>query len=99
MVFWKSKVVGPMDGVGLAFRTIPGTLDADANTSQMTLELKPLVEALESILATAKEHPAFAQDRFDDRDMDALENEGGDVADWTQIAITAADALKTLEVK
>lgn len=51
-------------------------------------------EALESILKTAMEHPCFDREAFDNRDFDSLEQQGGDICDWTMIAITAADALE-----
>lgn len=53
-----------------------------------------LAEALKSILDTAKNHPAFDGDAFERHDIDSLVQQGGDVCDWTMIAITAADALK-----
>ena len=50
--------------------------------------------ALERILEIAQEHPAFDQELFEKRDMEAICEVGGQVADWTIIAIIAADALK-----
>lgn len=50
-------------------------------------------EALSEILKMAKEHPAFDEVAFDARDIKALCNVGGDVCDWTMIAIIADDAL------
>lgn len=50
--------------------------------------------ALQEILYRATGHPAFDKELFDSRDMDALTAEGGDVFDWTVIAILADDALK-----
>ena len=51
-------------------------------------------EALEEIRRMAMDHPSFWQEAFDSRDMDALIEEGGDICDWTTIAILADDALK-----
>jgi len=63
----------------------------------MTPKLKDLMEALQIILNRAKNHPAFDEQIFDDRDMDALIKFGGDVCDWTLTAIEADDALKGIK--
>jgi len=51
-------------------------------------------EALETIRDMAMDHPCFDGEAFEKRDMDALTEVGGDVCDWTVIAIIADDALK-----
>jgi hypothetical protein len=51
-------------------------------------------EALTEILKMAKEHPCFDEDCFTRRDIDQLAKQGGDVCDWTMIAIHAEDGLK-----
>ncbi len=56
-------------------------------------EIVKLRSALTEIGKMAKDHPAFYRAAFDDRDIDALVNEGGDTCDWTMIAILADDAL------
>ena len=56
--------------------------------------LDSLVGALTEIRKMAMEHPAFYKEAFDSRDIDALCDEGGDVCDWTMIAILADDALR-----
>lgn len=50
--------------------------------------------ALEDVLDRATEHPCFDRDCFDRRDVDGLCDQGGDICDWTMIAIIADDALK-----
>lgn len=51
-------------------------------------------KALQEILRMAMDQATFWQEAFDSRDMDGLITEGGDVCDWTVIAILADDALK-----
>ena len=53
-----------------------------------------LRNALIEIRKMAMEHPAFAEEAFRNRDIESLENEGGDIFDWTIVAIIADDALK-----
>jgi hypothetical protein len=50
-------------------------------------------DALLTILKMAKEHPLFDPDLFEKRDYTGLSDIGGDVADWTYIAMMADDAL------
>jgi len=57
-------------------------------------KLEPLTAALLDIQCRAKEHPCFDADCFDRRDIDLLCEQGGDICDWTMIAILANDALK-----
>ena len=52
-----------------------------------------LKNALQTIFHIVLQHPAFDQDAYETRNIDALAEEGGDVCDWTMIAITAGDAL------
>ena len=63
--------------------------------------LKKLVEAqresLELVRNKAQEHPAFYNDAFNNRDIEELVREGGDICDWTMIAIYADDTLKETE--
>uniref|UniRef100_A0A6M3KE01 Uncharacterized protein n=1 Tax=viral metagenome TaxID=1070528 RepID=A0A6M3KE01_9ZZZZ len=57
-------------------------------------EADKLKNALKKILFRAMDHPSFDGEAFETRDLDALIKEGGDVFDWTMVAITAADALE-----
>lgn len=55
--------------------------------------METLEEALREIRRIATEHFRFDQDCFERRDMNALAEQGGDVCDWTTIAILADNAL------
>ena len=57
-------------------------------------KLEACMEALQRIFDMAANHPAFDEDIFDSRDWDGLVDIGGDICDWTTIAIIAADAMK-----
>jgi hypothetical protein len=59
--------------------------------------LLELVSALEEIRKMAMEHPCFDADCFDRRDIDGLCNQGGDICDWTMVAIHADDALRAYD--
>lgn len=50
--------------------------------------------ALETIRKLAMEHHCFDADCFERRDIDALVAKGGDICDWTMVAIHADDALR-----
>lgn len=67
----------------------------DAFTS-MTTEpnLPDLIAALTEIRRRAMDHPCFAVDCFERRDIAGLCELGGDICDWTMVAIVADDALK-----
>uniref|UniRef100_A0A6M3L882 Uncharacterized protein n=1 Tax=viral metagenome TaxID=1070528 RepID=A0A6M3L882_9ZZZZ len=52
-----------------------------------------LKEALGTILNMAMDHPCFYREAFEKRAIGTLVEIGGDICDWTSIAITAADAL------
>ena len=56
--------------------------------------MSKLKDALVEIRRMAMDHPCFWQEAFDERDTDVLIEEGGDICDWTTIAILADDALK-----
>lgn len=58
-----------------------------------------LIEALADIRQRAMDHPAFDKWSFEDRDVRALVKMGGDICDWTTVAILADDALKAVEQK
>lgn len=62
----------------------------------MTTPTNQLEEALIRIRDTAKGHPAFDEDCFERRDYQSLAIKGGDICDWTEIAIIADIALETL---
>lgn len=62
----------------------------------MTRQQK-LVESLVEIRRRAMDHPLFDETAFAARDLDELAKTGGDICDWTTIAILADDALKTEE--
>ena len=53
-----------------------------------------LTEALATIRRMAMQHPCFDQDCFERRDIADLCRRGGDICDWTMIAITADNALQ-----
>lgn len=57
-------------------------------------QLKKLSAALNHICETAMDHPAFDGEFFEMRDQVGMAEVGGEVADWTGIAIIADDALK-----
>ena len=50
--------------------------------------------ALETIRKMAMEHHCFDADCFERRDIDALVAKGGDICDWTMVAIHADAALR-----
>lgn len=56
--------------------------------------LAKLTEALTLIRAMAMDHPRFDRACFERRDLDALAAVGGDIFDWTMVAIHADDALR-----
>lgn len=56
-------------------------------------DIDKLVEALRAIRKAAMEHPCFSPIIYASRDYARLEDVGGDIAAWTQIAITADEAL------
>lgn len=62
------------------------------------IKMKPkhdeIVSALKEIRRMAMEHPCFDADCFERRDMKGLCDKGGDICDWTMVAIHADDALK-----
>ena len=51
-------------------------------------------DALTEIFKMAQEHPSFDAELFETRDMEGLCEVGGDICDWTMIAILADSALK-----
>lgn len=53
-----------------------------------------LTAALENIQQQAMDHPCFYVGAFERRDITELCKIGGDICDWTMIAIVAADALE-----
>ena len=53
-----------------------------------------IAQNLESIFKRASDHPAFDGELFKNRDYDGMCKVGGDVCDWTLIAIDAEDALR-----
>ncbi len=58
--------------------------------------MKNLLAALTHIRSIAMDHPCFDQEKFEQRDLEGLAEEGGDICDWTMLAIIADDALKTV---
>lgn len=56
--------------------------------------LPKLIEALVKIRTTALDHPCCDPIMFEKRAIDELCDIGGEVCDWTMIAIDADDALK-----
>lgn len=53
-----------------------------------------IIEALQDILITCRDHPSFSEELFDARNIDELCKIGGDICDWTMLAIIADNALK-----
>ncbi len=66
----------------------------NATEMQSGSSLEPLVSALNEIRKMAMEHPCFDADCFERRDIDGLCDQGGDICDWTMVAILADDALR-----
>lgn len=60
----------------------------------MTKKSDKMRDALREILNRAMDHPCFDENAFAERNYGYLQEVGGDICDWTMIAITAADALK-----
>ena len=60
-----------------------------------TPKASDLVRALEEIRRKAMDHPCFDSDCFERRDVDGLCEQGGDICDWTMVAILADDALRS----
>lgn len=56
--------------------------------------LERMVRALEEVRKMAMEHPCFDADCFERRDIDGLCDQGGDICDWTMVAIHADDGLR-----
>lgn len=52
-----------------------------------------LLKALEDIRDQVMQHPLFDEVAFHNRDIEGLAKSGGDVCDWTMIAILEQDAL------
>jgi hypothetical protein len=61
--------------------------------------LERMVSALEEIRKMAMEHPCFDADCFERRDIDGLCEQGGDICDWTMVAIHADDGLRAPVLK
>ena len=59
-----------------------------------TKQINRLKIALMEIRSSAQEHPAFDLELYQFCDIDALRKIGGDVCDWTMIAIIANNALQ-----
>lgn len=53
-----------------------------------------LKNALIEIRKMAMDHPCFDLEAFESRDYDSLSKVGGDIFDWTMVAIKADDALR-----
>jgi hypothetical protein len=71
---------------------------ADLQTSEGKVNSQPAIDALKEIRAMAIQHPCFWSEAFDAHDIQALADEGGDVCDWTMVAILADDALKLCDI-
>ena len=59
------------------------------------MKTNELTDALELIRKMAMDHACFDEDCFDRRDVSGLCAQGGDICDWTMVAIHADDALKS----
>jgi len=53
-----------------------------------------MAETLSTLQEMALEHPAFNFDAFEDGDIDAICELGGDTADWTLIGLYSGQALE-----
>jgi len=62
--------------------------------AENVVQQERMKKALESIRDTAKAHPCFDGDCFERRDIDELEKVGGDVSNWTLVAIEAEEGLQ-----
>lgn len=66
-----------------------------ANTGKaQTPSIRAVVSALIEIRKMAMEHSCFDADCFERRDIDGLCDQGGDICDWTMVAIHADDGLR-----
>lgn len=59
-------------------------------------DLSDLLDALKQIRSMALDHSCFDLEKFEQRNFEGLAEEGGDICDWTMLAIIADDALKTV---
>jgi len=65
-------------------------------TPEQKIEI--LVSALKSIREKARGSFCFDEVCFNYRDVESLAKQGGDICDWTMIAIESDDALKDVGV-
>lgn len=80
-----------MESAKKAFELSSEELDIAANRLERQ---EKMVKSLERIREMAMEHACFDLELFESRNIDELVNVGGDVCDWTMIAIIASDALE-----
>ena len=59
--------------------------------------MKKTTEAMRAVRRMAMLHPCFDARLFEKRDIDELARIGGDICDWTMVAIIADDALRNEE--
>lgn len=58
------------------------------------MNITTAIEALVSIRDLAMDHPSFSRYHFDRHDVEGIAKIGGDLCDWTMIAILADDVIK-----
>lgn len=86
--------MGSTEQVEISKAAFAALANATAQTkSVLEVDMPRLVSALEEIRKTAMDHPCFDADCFDRRDINGLLKQGGDICDWTIVAIHADDAL------
>ena len=64
------------------------------NSGLSNVRSNALLDALKRIRSMALEHPCFDLEKFKQRDLNGLAEEGGEICDWTILAIISDDALK-----
>ena len=62
------------------------------------MNLRLVKTCLENIFDIAFDHPCCDKGLFESKDIKALCEIGGDICDWTMIAIEAQKALDVMEV-
>lgn len=79
-----------MESAKNAFELSSEELDVAAQRLERQEEM---VKALERIREMAMDHPCFELELFKSRNIDELSNVGGDICDWTMVAVISDDAL------
>jgi hypothetical protein len=69
------------------------TITTPSHNTKEAASPERMIGALETIRDMAMAHIYFDADHFARRDVDGLCAQGGDICDWTMVAIHADDAL------